>query len=307
MNEWRASARVPQRDAPVRSDAHTAVLRAETEDFHLILEEGLQLEEEDEEEGADADTDNQNNNNEDTVSPQQEPEAHKQQRARSASTNSTPASAHGPNAAGVFYGAAPAPIHGSGGRFAFETPLPLGPPSPSSSGGWDGPPKPPASAGAGAMRIHTAMGAGILAQMHLDAAPMKEYFAAAQGVRPGTRIRRVGESPRRRRRAWRRDGDERDGNGRRDGNGNEMSGCESSHPAFHVHQQQTQQAIRVREMHEQQQAVMMGGVPMQMGMHLSMGTGMGMGMQMGTGMGMGGGGLPFGVAPEQYLHQPARC
>ncbi|KAJ6533578.1 hypothetical protein B0H19DRAFT_1272222 [Mycena capillaripes] len=51
INEWRARARVPQLDAAVRSDAHTAVLRAETEDFELVLEEGLELEEE----GAGAD------------------------------------------------------------------------------------------------------------------------------------------------------------------------------------------------------------------------------------------------------------
>ncbi|KAJ6467643.1 hypothetical protein C8R47DRAFT_1078545 [Mycena vitilis] len=38
-------------DAPVRSEAHAAVLRAEVEDFDVVLEDGLELEEEGEKEG----------------------------------------------------------------------------------------------------------------------------------------------------------------------------------------------------------------------------------------------------------------
>jgi hypothetical protein len=96
------------------------------------------------------------------------------------------------------------------------------------------------------------------------------------------------------------------------------AGASPSHPAFHQQQQQVQQqAIRLREVYEQQQAMLASGMGMGMGVPMGMGMGMGMsggmGMQMGmqmpiAGMGMGMG-VPFGVAgvaQGQYLHQPAR-
>ncbi|KAJ7633909.1 hypothetical protein DFH06DRAFT_1139827 [Mycena polygramma] len=48
---------------PVRSEAHAPILRAEVEDFDLILEDGLELEEENEEELANDDSNNNNSKN----------------------------------------------------------------------------------------------------------------------------------------------------------------------------------------------------------------------------------------------------
>ncbi|KAJ7804321.1 hypothetical protein B0H14DRAFT_3486328 [Mycena olivaceomarginata] len=69
VNEWRARARVPQLDVPVRSDAHNAVLRAELEDFELELDADVSLEEDGDE--GDEPNDNHDNNTEEAspVSP----------------------------------------------------------------------------------------------------------------------------------------------------------------------------------------------------------------------------------------------
>ncbi|KAJ7817433.1 hypothetical protein B0H14DRAFT_1386065 [Mycena olivaceomarginata] len=87
VNEWHARPRAPQLDAPVRSHAHTAVCRAEVEDFDLTLEEGLELEE-DEGEGQ-----GEHSNDDDarytSVSPQVASTSTR------ASTVSTPGSTHG--------------------------------------------------------------------------------------------------------------------------------------------------------------------------------------------------------------------
>ncbi|KAJ7903148.1 hypothetical protein B0H13DRAFT_1882211 [Mycena leptocephala] len=323
VNEWRARARVPQLELPVRSEGHATVLRAELEDFDLTLEEGLELEEGDED-GAEEDNDNDNEGVESPVSPrgQQQQQHGQQARARSASTISTPGSSHGH--AG-FFGPAPIPSHrqsqtpqqqqqqAHSRRFAFDAPSPPSPSSASSaSGGWDGPATPPASAGAGPMMLPLpAMG------LPTTMGGMKGYdgkgFYDAPGAAGAAYDLGLGF-----------DGEESlllgsSGLGVSAGGMiGGWAGASPSHPAFHQQQQQVQQqAIRLREVYEQQQAMLASGMGMGMGVPMGMGMGMGMnggmGMQMGmqmpiAGMGMGMG-VPFGVAgvaQGQYLHQPAR-
>ncbi|KAJ6549746.1 hypothetical protein B0H19DRAFT_1298089 [Mycena capillaripes] len=198
------------------------------------------------------------------------------------STISTPGSAPSPD---VSYSTAPttALVHGNGGRFAFEAPLPLGPPSPSSSGGWDWPATPPASAGI--MGMHTGLRLGMSAQMtmqmHLDAAPMKEYFAAAH---PGSTGAGAGAAYDL---GLGLDGEESlllGGGARMNTIGIGWAGVNPSHPTSHLHQQHAQQAIQLREMY--QQAVVMGGAPLQIGIQMGMNAVMGMGMQVGARLGV---------------------
>ncbi|KAJ7919566.1 hypothetical protein B0H13DRAFT_241201 [Mycena leptocephala] len=271
VNEWRARARVPQLELPVRSEGHATVLRAELEDFDLTLEEGLELEEGDED-GAEEDNDNDNEGVESPVSP-------KDSSSSSSSTDSK--RAHGARArsapwlvtrarwvlrprAHTVSPPKPDPAttaqQAHSGRFAFDAPSPPSPSSASSaSGGWDGPATPPASAGAGPMMLPLpAMG------LPTTMGGMKGYdgkgFYDAPGAAGAAYDLGLGF-----------DGEESlllGSSGLGVGAGGMIggwAGASPSHPAFHQQQQQVQQqAIRLREVYEQQQAMLASGMGMGM-------------------------------------------
>ncbi|KAJ6472144.1 hypothetical protein C8R47DRAFT_1221916 [Mycena vitilis] len=124
MNEWRARARVPQLATPVHSDAHEAVLRAETGDFDLVFEkEGLDLKEEDE--MPEEDIKNTRDGNDTSIV-------------------TVPDFACWSGAA--FYGSASPPVYPE--QLTAPLPFEVSPSSPASSasGGWEGPATPPSSA-----------------------------------------------------------------------------------------------------------------------------------------------------------------
>ncbi|KAJ6472833.1 hypothetical protein C8R47DRAFT_720157 [Mycena vitilis] len=292
INEWRSRARVPQLATPVRSDAHEAVLRAETEDFDLILEEeGLDLEEEDE--MPEDDTKNTRNGNESPVSPSTQ-----ESRARSTSI----VTARGPGAA--FYGSASPPVYQE--QFTAPLPFEVSPSSPASSasGGWEGPATPPSSATPMRAMTHAHQLAPLQTGMpmknyepYFDAAPRSAGAAYDLGLGfDGAESLLLGGGA-----------GMGMGMGMGAGMGMEMgmrwAGSTPSHPSFHYQQAAAQNAIRLRELYEQQQQMLMGG---------GMGMGIGAPMDMGMGMGMGMGGakmgtqMQMGVAPGQYLHQTPR-
>ncbi|KAJ6475145.1 hypothetical protein C8R47DRAFT_704707 [Mycena vitilis] len=289
VNEWRARARVPHLDLPVRSEAHDAILRAEVEDFDLILEDGLEFEIEEEEEDLPHQDGSNNNSNDISPSPVSQPVIISGSRARSASTISSPGSAPSTDA---LYGSAPVPIYQQqhGARFAFGAPAPPSPSSASSaSGGWDGPLTPPSSSGMGfpppALEpIHP----GMLMNGY-DAAP-RGYFDAPRsaGAAYDLGMGFDGKEQLLRGGGARMAADiDLGGMGMAGGMGMGWAGNSPSHPTFHHQQAAAQHAIRLREVYEQQMAML--------------GMGNAMGMQVG-----GRGGLPVGVAPGQYLHQPTR-
>ncbi|KAJ7889008.1 hypothetical protein B0H13DRAFT_2041685 [Mycena leptocephala] len=244
VNEWRARARVPQLELPVRSEGH-AHRGARARGGRRGR--------------AEEDNDNDNEGVESPVSPkgqQQQQQQHGQQaRARSASTISTPGSSHGH--AG-FFGPAPIPSHRQSQTRNNST-------SKRTAGalrmkGYDG---------KGFYDAPGAAGAAYDLGLGFDGEESLLLGSSGLGVGAGGMVG-----------GW--------------------AGASPSHPAFHQQQQQVQQqAIRLREVYEQQQAMLASG----------MGMGISMGMQMpiaGMGMGMG---VPFGVAgvaQGQYLHQPAR-
>ncbi|KAJ7635568.1 hypothetical protein DFH06DRAFT_1479186 [Mycena polygramma] len=287
VNEWRARARVPHLDVSVRSEAHDAILRAEVEDFDLILEDGLEFEIEEE------DLPHDNDSNDISSSPVSQPVIIAGSRARSASTISMPGSA--PSSAAL-YGSASVPIYQQqhGARFAFGAPSPPSPSSTSSaSGDWDGPLTPPSSAGMGFHpRALEPMHPSMLMQGY-DAAP-KGYFDAPTSAGAAYDLG-VGFDAEKRLMlggAAAMGGDiDMGGMGMTGGMGMGWARNSPSHPTFHHQQTAAQHAIRLREVYEQQMAM------------LGMGSAVGGPMVMQTG---GRGGLPMGVAPGQYLHQPTR-
>ncbi|KAJ7663425.1 hypothetical protein DFH06DRAFT_1190215, partial [Mycena polygramma] len=291
VNEWRARARVPHLDVPVRSEAHDAILRAEVEDFDLILDDGLDFEIE-EEEDLPHDNDSNNNNNDVSSSPVSQPVTIAGARARSASTISMPGSA--PSSAAL-YGSAPVPIYQQqhGARFAFGAPSPPSPSSASSaSGGWDGPLTPPSSSGMGfpphALEpIHP----GMLMKGY-DPVP-KGYFDAPRSAGVAYDLGMAFDGEQRLLFGGGAVGAdiEMGGTGMTGGMGMGWARNSPSHPTFHHQQAAAQHAIRLREVYEQQMAM------------LGMGSAVGGPMVMQTG---GRGGLLMGVAPGQYLHQPTR-
>ncbi|KAF7337326.1 BHLH domain-containing protein [Mycena sanguinolenta] len=371
VNEWRARARVPQLDIPVRSDAHHAVLRAELEDFDLALEDGVVLEEEgDEEDNDDANNGHSSPGAGDSpapVSPQSQSQspvspasAQEEQfrRARSAST-SVPGSAHGfpaiPLAAPMSVPmAAPMPMRtfkrkrisrssssspkrtaargykedqedkGSREAASHSTrPLRRLPPLvPRAAGAVGGtgrrrrlrvrvqasvPPLGWATRCRGMMQggMHPHPGAAMQMQSGM---PMKGgYFDAPAPVGAGAAydlglgfeaeesLLLGSAAP-----------------SMSAANNMAWASANPAHPAFAAAQAQAQ-AVRLREVYEQQ-AQMLGmqlgggvGMPMQMGMNAGMG-GMQMSMSMNGGMPMMGGGMMGGingVAQGQYLHQQA--
>ncbi|KAJ7760264.1 hypothetical protein DFH07DRAFT_431449 [Mycena maculata] len=285
VNEWRARARIPGLEAPVRTEAHAAVLRAELEDFDLDAElvsdlHDLEEEGDEDDDAPDADAEDRKNQNQG-----------KGRRGRSASSATLPTPSIPP------------------ARFAFDLPSPPSPSGSSGSGGsWEaGPRTPPASAGAGAGMFAeptpaAAMTMALYGQQQQQQLKIQQLLAMqAQQQQHAQPHYDLGlplfeEDP---------------GMGMGAGLGLGLSGMPAmsggwasanpQHPAFH-HQLQQQQQQQAPRMHGHGHAglppLAMGG--MMGGMYDLPGSPMAM-----SAGGMGVGGL-FGVQNGQYLHQPAR-
>ncbi|KAJ7078740.1 hypothetical protein B0H15DRAFT_804755 [Mycena belliarum] len=176
VNEWRLRARVPPLAPPPRSDAHAAVLRAETEDFDLTGELEGELEEEGEEE------------EEEEPSPQHDKnDKNKQQDAqmKGETTTTTTKTPTAPTSVFAFEAPGPGPVSPSAAGSAFGSRSGSSAGSGSGSGS-EGPGTPPASA-VGEMQMqqmHSAQmeaeWARLLRAKEAQAAQLQERMQRAQ-------------------------------------------------------------------------------------------------------------------------------
>ncbi|KAJ7040888.1 hypothetical protein C8F04DRAFT_183978 [Mycena alexandri] len=282
VNEWRARARVPQLEAPKRSEGHAAVLRAEVEDFDLTLEEGFELEEEGDE-GEQEERDREREEDEEQKPRPTISTARNRERSTSASA---PPSAH----QGFFHPQAAQAqaqmlLHqqqqhlaqqqqhaqqqqqhattGSTARFAYDAPAS---PSSSSDSG-SGPGTPPSSAGA-----HMHMQMDPLLQLQYEAMQIQQAQAALM-MKAGY-VSAAAQA--------------------------QMQAPTSPFEAAYEPQQQYGAFDGVGE-----EGLLLGGVPMGMGTKYpgDAGMGMGLGMSVGAGLGMGMGWARSNPSHPAFHHQ----